>query len=132
MAKKILIVDDSSTTRGMIKRIIHMTGLPVDPPFEAEHGAAALAFLATTHVDLVMADLNMPVMDGHEMIARIRADALLCDIPIVVISAQPDPARVAELTRAGIRGYIPKPFTPETVRNLIGPIFQETAGVSHD
>jgi two-component system, chemotaxis family, chemotaxis protein CheY len=133
MKMKILIVDDSATTRAIIKRIIRMTDLPVEELYEAVDGAAALSLLATTRVDVVLADLNMPVMNGVELIRRMRADATLRDIPVIVISAQPDAQRIAQLQRDGVRGYLAKPFTAERLRDLISPIFDTLfAGVEHD
>jgi two-component system chemotaxis response regulator CheY len=118
----ILIVDDSATTRHMIKRVIGIAGLVVHQIEEAADGEAALAIMNSTPVDLVMADLNMPVMDGFEMIRRMHASESLRHIPVVVISAQPDTEQIAQLTKDGVRGYLPKPFTPEGVRNLVEPL----------
>jgi two-component system, chemotaxis family, chemotaxis protein CheY len=117
----ILIVDDSATTRAMIKRVIGMTHLPVGDIFEAADGKAALDLLESHSVELVLADLNMPVMDGMEMISRMRKSDKLRSTPVIVISAQPDEDRIGQLKRDGVVGYLPKPFTAEAARDLIGP-----------
>jgi two-component system, chemotaxis family, chemotaxis protein CheY len=121
-APAILIVDDSAMTRAMIKRIIGMTSLSVGPLLDAGDGKAALALMESTPVDLVLADLNMPIMDGFAMIAAMRQRRALRSIPVVVISAQPDPDKIEELKRFGVMGYIAKPFTPEGISSLIGPL----------
>ena len=118
MSYRILIVDDSATTRAMVKRIIRMTDLADVQFLEAADGGAALELLAAGGtVDVILADLNMPGMDGFEMIRRIQADARLARIPIVVISASPG----AE-SREGIpdvSGVVGKPFSPEAIRDVI-------------
>ncbi|HUB24770.1 MAG TPA: response regulator [Tepidisphaeraceae bacterium] len=118
----LLIVDDSATTRNMIQRVIGMAGMPVGRIEQAADGQAALEIMSATTVDLVLADLNMPVMDGFEMIRRMRKSDSLRFIPVVVISAQPDTEQIAQLKREGVAAYLPKPFTPEGVRELIEPL----------
>lgn len=125
MAYIILIVDDSATTRGVIKRTIKLAGVPAGELLEAANGKAALEIMAQRQVDLVLADLNMPEMGGVEMTHLMRADEKLKDIPVVVISAEPNVHKLEELKKDNIRGYIRKPFTPEGVRDII----QQTLGV---
>jgi two-component system chemotaxis response regulator CheY len=87
----------------------------------------ALRLLAAEPVDLVLADLHMPEMDGVEMTRRILADRATQLIPVIIISAEPNARRLEQLKQEGVRGYLRKPFTPELVRNLIN----ETLGVSN-
>lgn len=119
MSYNILIVDDSATTRAMIARTIKLAELPIANIFEAGDGKAALDLLECISVDLVLADLNMPVMGGVEMTHRMRSQESTRDIPVVVISAEPNIDRLTQLADDGIQGYIRKPFTPENVRNVI-------------
>jgi len=127
MAFRILIVDDSATTRAIIKRTIKMAGVPTDKVLEAPNGMEALRLLAGEPVDLVLADLHMPEMDGVEMTRRILADESTKMIPVIIISAEPNTGRLEQLKQDGARGYLRKPFTPESVRNLIN----QTLGVCH-
>ncbi len=127
MAYDILIVDDSAVTRALIKRTIKMTDLPVGTLHEAGDGKAGLAFLATGHVDLVLADLHMPIMDGAEMTRNILSNAATTAIPVIVISAEPNEAQIAGLKQLGIKGYLRKPFTPEALREVHNTIL----GVAH-
>jgi two-component system chemotaxis response regulator CheY len=117
MGYRILIVDDSATTRALVKRIVRMTDIADVQFLEAENGRVALDLLAVSPVDVILADLNMPEMDGFEMIRRIQADERLRRIPVVVISASPG----AE-SREGIpdvNGVVGKPFAPEAIRDVI-------------
>ncbi|MFI5379152.1 MAG: response regulator [Tepidisphaerales bacterium] len=119
MAFRILIVDDSATTRAIIKRTIQMARVPAEKLLEASNGMDALCLLATEPVDLVLADLHMPEMDGMEMTRRILAEESTRAIPVVIISAEPSAERLELLIHEGARGYLRKPFTPESVRDLI-------------
>jgi two-component system, chemotaxis family, chemotaxis protein CheY len=119
MSYRILIVDDSSTIRAMIKRTITLAEVPVERFFEAPDGRQALQVLTEEPIDLVVADLNMPEMNGIEMTAEMRQDPKLAAIPVVVVSAEPDVEKLEALKKDNIRGYIRKPCTPEGVKNVI-------------
>jgi len=125
MALRFLIVDDSTTTRAIIKRTIQMSQVPTDTVLEAANGMEALRVLACEAVDLVMADLHMPDMDGLEMTRRLLSEQSTRHIPVVVISAEPNCDRLEQMKREGVRGYQRKPFTPESLRALV----TETLGV---
>jgi CheY-like chemotaxis protein len=117
MSYTILIVDDSATTRAMIKRTIRMTDLPVSALYDAPDGKAALELIAKTKINLVLADLNMPEMDGFEMTRRLRADSSTREIPVIVVSAAPNAEDFAKLEH--VSACLRKPFTPEAIRNAI-------------
>jgi two-component system chemotaxis response regulator CheY len=122
MGHRFLIVDDSTTTRAFIRRTIQMAGYPADKVFEAGDGAAALTVLNAETVDLVLADLHMPVMDGAELARRVLADQRLRRVPVLVVSADPNTERLEQLRADGVAGYVRKPFTPEAFRDAIRPI----------
>ena len=128
MSYDILIVDDSAITRAFIKRIIKLTELPIGAVYEADDGQCGLDLLATHGVDLVLADLHMPKMGGVEMTTQILANEHTCDIPVVIISAEPDDEQIDQLKHSGIKGYLRKPFTPEALCHLL----TELLGVAHD
>src|SRR5438105_3829117 len=127
MGYTVLIVDDSATTRAIIKRTIRSAGLPVDRFFEAGDGSAALELLACGTIDLVLADLHMPRMDGVEMTRRLLANPETSSIPVVIISAEPNAERIEQLKREGIRAYLRKPFTAEGIRQVVTDVM----GVAH-
>lgn len=128
MGHSFLIVDDSATTRAFIKRTLQMTGIPIDKCHEAADGAAGLEMLKANAVDLVLADLHMPIMDGAEMARRILKDEKLKHVPVLVVSADPNTERLDQLRGEGVAGYVRKPFTPETFRDAVQPIL----GGAHD
>lgn len=118
MALNILVVDDSSVMRTMIIRTLNMSGLPLGELSEAPNGAEALKILKEKWVDLVIADINMPVMNGEEMINRMLEDQDLKGIPILVISTEASQARIERLMSKGA-SFIKKPFAPELIRDTV-------------
>jgi two-component system, chemotaxis family, chemotaxis protein CheY len=119
MAMNILIVDDSALTRKSIRRKIEMMELEIGQIMEAENGREALNIIDTAKVDLVLADLHMPVMDGVTMINQMKAAENTKSISVVIISAEPTTAKVKELISQGVQGYLHKPFTPEEFKKII-------------
>jgi two-component system chemotaxis response regulator CheY len=119
MGLNILIVDDSSLTRKAIRRIIDMIDLDAELTLEAEDGQKALEVIAENHIDLVLADLNMPIMDGMEMIFHLRGDEKTKSIPVVIVSTESSTARVEKLLADGVNNYLHKPFTPEKLKDII-------------
>ena len=126
MGYKILIVDDSSVTRAVLKKTIQMTGVDVSSVYEASNGSEALQRLEEHEVDLILADLNMPQMNGIEMVDKVFANPKTAEIPIIVVSTEASTARIKLLRDKGIKGYIHKPFTPESIRNVL----EEVLGAS--
>ncbi len=119
MAYNILVVDDSRTIRSIIKKTLTLTKLDLGQVFEAENGRQALDILKDNWIDVVLSDLNMPEMSGMELVDAMAADGLLKDIPVVVISTDGSVTRINELKEKGIREYIRKPFTPESISEII-------------
>ncbi len=119
MALNILIVDDSALTRKAIKRILDMLELDVAEVAEAENGKEALQILRNGRIDLVLADLNMPVMGGMEMIYHMRGDESTRHIPVVVVSTESSTTRIECLLSDGAKDYLHKPFTPEKFKEVI-------------
>ena len=113
MSINILIVDDSATVRAVIEKTIQLAGQAVGEIYKAENGKEALDILADNWIDLVLADINMPVMNGVEMIEKMCEDGLLKTIPVVIISTEGSTARIEQLMAKGVTAYIRKPFAPE-------------------
>jgi two-component system chemotaxis response regulator CheY len=122
MPYNILIVDDSATTRAMVKRIISLCGFDAAGVLEACDGREALDVLGARAIDLVLADLHMPNMGGIEMTQRMMGDPGLRDIPVVIVSADPNANRIDQLKQQGVKGYLAKPFTPERFRDVLGQL----------
>ncbi len=114
----VLVVDDSSVARAMIIRTLHMAELPLGEIREATNGQEALAAIEEHWIDLVLADINMPVMSGDEMIGRIRDNPGWADLAVIVISTDGSRPRIEKLVHQGIM-FLRKPFTPETLRDIV-------------
>lgn len=125
MSLNILIVEDSAVVRTMIARILTMAGLPLGKVHHAANGRDGLDVLGEHCVDLVFADINMPVMNGQEMITQIRANPAWADLPIIVVSTEGSKTRIHELCEQGV-WFIHKPFSPETIRNVVMEILRDS------
>jgi two-component system chemotaxis response regulator CheY len=121
MPPRILIVDDSPAMQAIIVRILAMAGFEVQGCVRAANGLEALRTLRNVPFDLILADLNMPVMDGEEMVRAIRADPRLASIPVVVVSTDSTDAEIRHMLDIGAQNYIAKPFTPEDLREVLTP-----------
>ena len=118
MAVNILVVDDSVVMRSMIAKTIKLSGLKLGEIHQAANGQEGLEALNQNWIDLVVADINMPVMIGEEMIDRMREASEFRDIPIVVVSTEGSKTRIERLQQKGAR-FIHKPFTPEAIRDTV-------------
>lgn len=119
MSLRIMIVDDSPIIRAVIEKNLRMTGLPVDGCLMAGNGQEALDQLTDQWIDLALVDINMPVMNGVELIEKMKEDDLLKTIPIIVASTEGSQTRIDKLRELGIVGYLRKPFTPEQFKEQI-------------
>ena len=121
MPLNILIVDDSAVMREMILKSLNMSGVSLGEVHQAANGQEGLDCMNDNWVDLIFADLNMPVMDGEEMIDRMQEAPDKDDIPIIVISTEGSETRIERLEKKGI-AFIHKPFTPEIIRDTINDL----------
>src|SRR5580692_7672350 len=119
MAFNILIVDDSSTMRGMVKKVLGMTQLPLGEMWEAANGKEGLEKMRGNWVDLVLADLNMPDMTGQEMIDEMKKDSMLAALPVVVVSSEGDKAVLDHLAKKGVKEVVRKPFEASLLKLVI-------------
>ena len=127
MAYNILIVDDSRVTREVLARTLHMAGIPLGEIHHAADGAEALRVLDQTWIDIVFSDINMPVMDGLELVDRLQRRDEWERLPVIIVSTEGSKSRIEELQKLGVRGYIRKPFTPEQVAEMIGDVMGDPA-----
>jgi two-component system chemotaxis response regulator CheY len=122
VAVRILIVDDSLTIREVVRKVVGQAGLDINQCFEACDGREALDKLSRDRFDLVIADLNMPRMDGLQMIRGVRECPATRGLPIVVLSAEGNDDTIREAMEAGANGYVLKPFTPEALAAQLRPL----------
>lgn len=119
MAYNILVVDDSVTVRAVIAKTLKIAEVPINELYQAANGKEALEILADSWVDLVFADINMPVMTGLEMVDKMSEDGLLDTTPVVIVSTEGSATRIEQLLDKGVSAYIRKPFTPEMLREVV-------------
>ena len=117
-----LIVDDSSVMRKIVERSLNQAGIKLSEVFEAGNGAEALAVLQDNKVDIILCDINMPVMDGLEFIKQLPSVENAKGIPVVMITTEGSESHVVQALSSGARGYIRKPFTLEQIRERVLPI----------
>ena len=117
-----LIIDDSSVMRKIVERSLRQAGIELEKVVEAGNGAEALSALRQTPVDLVLCDINMPVMDGLEFIRQMGSVEQAKGVPVVMITTEGSESHVVEALSHGARGYIRKPFTPEQVKEHVLPV----------
>ena len=118
----ILIVDDSATMRMVIRRVVDLTEVPIGTIYEANNGLEAITILETCTVHAVFTDINMPVMNGHQLLLEIAQREKWNDILRIVISTDGSRLRQAEVKELNVNLYIQKPFRPEVVRNALSRI----------
>lgn len=116
MKKKVLTVDDSRTMRDMVSFTLKGAGYDV---VEAADGQQALTVIGANKVDLVITDLNMPVMDGLTLIRRLRATPTHRTLPILMLTTEADETKKAEGRSAGATGWIVKPFNPDKLISVV-------------
>ena len=119
---RILIVDDSSMMRAMIKRVVKLTNVPVQEILEAGDGAEALTLLEQHDVQLLLTDINMPVMNGAALLRAIADDDRWSGLTRVIISTDGSTARREEAAELDVRCYLEKPFSPEVLRNVLNDV----------
>jgi len=117
-----LIVDDSSVMRKIIERSLRQAGLGITAVLEAGNGADPLTLLADNRVELILCDINMPVMNGLEFVKQLSGVENVHGVPIVMITTEGSESQVVQALAAGARGYIRKPFTAEQVKEHVLPL----------
>ena len=120
----ILIVDDSKTIRAVISKTLEIADVPTGNVWEAGNGLEALAILRKEWVDIVFADINMPEMNGIELVEQMSAEGMLESVPVGIVSTEGSRKRIDELRRKGVRAYLRKPFAPEDLKNIIVEILE--------
>lgn len=123
---KVLVVDDFSTMRRIVKNLLRDLGFT--NVAEAEDGAVALQMLRTVNFNLVLLDWNMPEMDGLTVLKEMRKDPKLKDIPVLMVTAEARREAIIEAAQAGVNGYVVKPFTANILKEKIEKIFAVKSG----
>ena len=125
MAKNVLLVDDSSTMRKIISRSLRQAGLDFGEILEAGDGLEALAVLEKESVDIVLSDINMPNMNGFQLLAEIKGDDKLKHLPVLMVTAEARKEDIVAAAQGGAAGYIVKPFTKATLEEKVTLILKK-------
>src|ERR1035438_3134218 len=116
MDSDVLVVDDSAAIRKILTRVLRQTGMAVQTMREAGDGQEALALMVQHRIDLVLSNINMPKMDGLQLLASLKASPQWQRIPVVMITTEGGETKVAEAVRLGAAGYVRKPFTADQIK----------------
>ncbi len=124
---KILVVDDFSTMRRIVRNLLVELGFSGPLIQEAEDGVNAIAMLRSMAFDLVVTDWNMPNMTGIELLRAIRAEPSLKGLPVLMVTAENNRDQIIAAAQAGVNGYVVKPFSAATLEEKLTRIFERLA-----
>lgn len=120
---KILIVDDSSTMRMIIRRVLRQANVEAATILEASNGVEGLAKLTSDpDIQLIFSDVNMPEMNGIDMVKAVRAQRDAASLPIVMVTTEGSDTMVQKAIESGANAYVTKPFTPESFQAALKPL----------
>ncbi len=119
MSLDLLIVDDSAAIRKLLQRILQKAEFPIGNVFEAGDGLEALEILKANKVGVVLTEVNMPNMDGLQLLAHLRAEEAWKRLPVIMITAEGGQGKVMEALQLGATGYVRKPFTPDQITDRL-------------
>jgi two-component system, chemotaxis family, chemotaxis protein CheY len=123
----VLVVDDSAAIRKILQRVLRQTGMAIGEIYEAGDGQEALDLLKTKTVSLVLSDINMPKMDGLQMLAALKSSPERRHIPVVMITTEGGETKVGEAVKLGAAGYVRKPFTADQIKDKLAGILAPAA-----
>jgi two-component system chemotaxis response regulator CheY len=124
MDSDVLVVDDSAAIRKILQRVLRQTGMAIGAIHEAGDGQEALCVLGEHPVNLVLTDINMPKMDGLQLLASLKGSPQWRGIPVVMITTEGGEAKVSEAVRLGAAGYVRKPFTADQIKEKLTGILE--------
>jgi two-component system chemotaxis response regulator CheY len=119
MALDVLIVDDSAAIRKILQRVLVQADVPLGTVYEANDGKEALEKLRKGKVGLILSDINMPNMDGLELLSKIRAEQEWQNLPIIMVTTEGSQNKVMQALQLGANGYVRKPFTAEQIKEKL-------------
>lgn len=119
----VLIVDDSAAIRKILQRVLRQTDLPFGEITEAGDGTEAVKILKDRGFGLILSDINMPEMDGLQLLAKIREMEHLKGVPVIMITTEGGQGKVMEAVQLGASGYVRKPFTAEQIKEKLSVVF---------
>jgi two-component system chemotaxis response regulator CheY len=127
MPLDVLIVDDSAVIRKILQLVLAQTQVPINSVLEARDGNEALNRLKTEKINLVLSDINMPNMDGLQLLVEVRANDDWKNLPVLMITTEGSQAKMTEAAHLGATGYVRKPFTAAQIRDKLANILADPA-----
>jgi two-component system chemotaxis response regulator CheY len=124
-ALDVLIVDDSAAIRQILQRVLRQTDLNLGEIKEAGDGAEAVEILKDRRFGLILSDINMPRMDGLQLLARIKEMDHLKNVPVIMITTEGGDGKVMEAVQLGAAGYVRKPFTADQIKEKLADLFSK-------
>jgi two-component system, chemotaxis family, chemotaxis protein CheY len=124
MDSDILVVDDSAAIRKILQRVLRQTGMFIGAIYEAGDGQEALDLLKEHPVRMILTDINMPKMDGLQLLAALKATPEWSNIPVVMITTEGGESKVGEAVRLGAAGYVRKPFTADQIKEKLAGVLE--------
>jgi two-component system, chemotaxis family, chemotaxis protein CheY len=119
----VLIVDDSAAIRKILQRVLRQTELAIGNIVEAGDGREALEALKAQKIDLILSDINMPNMDGIELLGQLKANEAWAKLPVIMVSTEGSQAKVLEAVELGAAGYVRKPFSADQIKEKLTSLF---------
>ena len=119
MPVDVLIVDDSAAIRKILQRVLRQTDIPIGDVLEAGDGVEALKQLNDRHVHLILSDINMPNMDGLQLLAQLKHSDKWKSVPFVMVTTEGGQGKVIEAVQLGAAGYVRKPFTADQIKEKL-------------
>ena len=124
MESDVLVVDDSAAIRKILQRVLRQTGMAIGTVHEAGDGQEALDILKAHKIDLVLTDINMPKMDGLQLLGAMKSSPQWNSIPVMMITTEGGETKVGEAVRLGAAGYVRKPFTADQIKEKLAGIVE--------
>lgn len=122
MPLDVLIVDDSAAIRKILQRVLRQADVPMGEVYEAGDGFEALELMKTQKVDLILSDINMPNMDGLQLLSELKSNDAWKNVPFVMITTEGSQNKVVEAVNLGAAGYVRKPFTAEQIKDKLAAV----------
>jgi len=112
-------VDDSGSMRAVIKKIVTISGFQMDKCLEANNGREAMEVLSTNWIDIIISDINMPEVNGLELLEQLQKNETLKEIPVIMITTEGSAERMQEAFKRGAKGFVKKPFLPDEIKKVL-------------
>ena len=118
---RVLIVDDMVSIRRIVKTLLGAMGHEVE---EADNGISGYQRACDGRFDLIISDWNMPKSSGSDLVRELKQNAATRDVPVIMLTAEAERGRIVELAQLGVKGYVLKPFKPDTLETVVKKILQ--------